>query len=86
MKYYPTTIEYISIKIKHKFPQVKLTRTMKNIPGYLLWMMEELQSFSDKSKRARWIGWIIAHSEMLGLLSNKQSRKVIKLDVEKGKI
>jgi hypothetical protein len=86
MKYYPNTIGFLSQRIKKKYPQIKHTKIMKNMPGYLLWMMEELQSFSNRSKRGRWIGWIIAHSEILGLLSNKQSRKVVTLDVEEGKI
>lgn len=83
-KYYPYTIKFIEGKLKNKFPKVKPKEDLNNIPANLLWMMKKMQSFNDPLKAGRWIGWIVAHAEMLGIMNNRQSRKLINKDLKDG--
>lgn len=78
MKYYPNTIDFLAKKIKEKFSEAGIKEGQNDIPSHLLWMMRKMQSFDDSAKRGRWIGWILAHAEMLGIMTNKQSRKLAK--------
>lgn len=84
IKYYPNIIEFISARLEKKFPKVKPRKNQKNIPAYLLWMMQEMQKFDDSVKAGRWIGWIMAHAEILGIMTNKQSRRLAKMDCRQG--
>ena len=81
-KYYPNTIKYISKKLREKFPKVEPKENLQNIPAHLFWMMEKMQSFDDSAKADRWIGWIMAHAEILGIMKNKQSRELIRKDLD----
>lgn len=83
-KYYSNTIKFITEELKKRFPNEKPKEDLDNIPANLLWMMKKLQSFNDPLKAGRWIGWIVAHAEMLGIMNNEQSRKLIKKDLEDG--
>jgi len=82
-KYYPNTIKFITEKLKRKFPKIKPKEDLKNMPANLFWMMKRMQSFKDSEKASRWIGWIVVNSEILGVIKNKQSRKLIKKDCKK---
>ena len=84
IKYYPNVIEFISVRLEKRFPKIKPRKNQKNIPAYLLWMMQEMQKFDDSVKAARWIGWIMAHAEILGIMTNKQSRRLAKMDCRQG--
>ena len=83
-KYYPNTIEFITERLRKKFPKIKPKEGLENMPNHLFWMMRKMQSFDDSAKTGRWIGWIIAHAEILGVITNKQSRKLTKKDSQKG--
>ena len=82
--YYPNLIKFIKPRLKKKFPRAVPKRDQKNVPGHLLWMMEEIQKLDNPAKRGRWIGWLIAHAEMLGLLTFKQSHRFAKKDSHGG--
>lgn len=81
-KYYPNLINFIKPRLKKKFPSVKPKKDQRIIAGHLLWMMEEMQKFdpAKAAKRGRWIGWVIAHAEILNILTNTQSRKLAEKD------
>ena len=83
-KYYPNTIGFITEKLKEKFPDTKSEENLKNIPAHLFWMMEKMQSFDDSAKAGGWIGWIMAHTEILGILDNEKSRELTREDLEEG--
>lgn len=83
-KYYPNLIKYIKTELKNKFPKIKPKEDLENMPANLLWMMDKMQTFDDVAKRGRWIGWVMANAEMLGVLTNKQSRKLSKKDSDSG--
>lgn len=82
MRYYKNSVDFIRKQISKKFPAAAAKMDQDDMPSYLLWMMEEMQKFDDSLKAARWIGWIFAHAEMLGLLSNTQSRNLSRNDVK----
>lgn len=79
--HYPHTTAFISAKIAEKFPEAISKENLEYIPGHLLWMLNEMQGFDDKSKASRWIGWILAHAEILGLMTNSISRQLIRQDI-----
>ncbi len=58
------------------------------MPAHLLWMMEEMQTFSDdrkgSAKAGRWIGWIFREMEMRNLLDEERYLDELKNDVENG--
>jgi len=54
-------------------------------PGYLIWMMDQLQGFPDVGKRARWMGWVLAHAELLVGMANEESRNLVRQDVKSGR-
>ncbi len=83
-KYYPSVIKFIRKGIKNKFPEIKPKRDQRNIPRHLWWMMDEMQKFDSPAKRGRWIGWIMAHAEILGIMTNEQSRQLAKKDSHSG--
>ncbi len=80
-KHYRHTAAFISARIAEKFPKAIPKEDLEYIPGHLLWMISEMQEFDDQFKAARWIGWILAHAEMLDLMTNSISRQLIRQDV-----
>ena len=83
-KFYPNVIEAIKRKIHLRFPNLEAKRGRSDIPKHLLWMMLQLQGFDDVAKRGRWIGWIIAHAEILKLVSEKEAKALAKKDSNNG--
>lgn len=83
-KLYPYTIAFIQKVLKKKFPKIKPKEDLKNPPANLLWMMKKIEKFTDTKKAARWIGWVTAHAEILGLLTNAKTRELIRKDRDAG--
>lgn len=86
-KYYRNTLTFIKERIKEKYPEVKVNEKgleENDTPGYLLWMMEHMQTFDNSNKRARWIGWLMREAEILGLMDNTKSRELTRKDVAEG--
>lgn len=83
-RYYPNTIDFITKKLRKKFPKTKPKENLKNIPANLFWMMKKMQTFDDSAKAGRWMGWIMAHAEILGIMTNEQSRRLAKMDCRQG--
>lgn len=81
-RYYPSLIKYIVGGVNEKYPEVVAKEDLKDIPAHILWMMDKMQEFDDKEKAARWIGWIMAHAEILGILDNEKSRELVRVDLK----
>lgn len=77
MKYYKNTCQFIIDKSNNANP----TENINEMPGYLIWMINQMQTFTDALKAARWIGWILAHAELQGFMDNETSRNLIRSDV-----
>ena len=88
---YESTCTVLRAILKSHYPTHPPTPELRRLggcanPGYLLWMMDQLQTFPDVGKRARWMGWVLAHVEMLkGDVSNEVSRNLIREDVKAGR-
>jgi hypothetical protein len=57
--------------------------------SYLLWMCDELQSWDTASvdmavRAGRWMGWIGAHLELHGLITNEETQNMIREDRKNG--
>lgn len=87
--YYPGMIEKIRVKIEEKFsgiePKCDPERNPKNIP-HLLWMLSQIEEFgkNKSAKAGRWMGWIMCALEIIGVITNEESRNMIRDDVERG--
>ncbi len=92
--YYPVTIAAIRGAIKQEAPTTvsqctKLAKKTIAPLSYLLWMCDEVERMDYSSpdaafKAARWIGWVLAHAELRGLLDNNRSRDLVREDKQKG--
>lgn len=88
--YYNVTIAAIRETIERTFPGTKaifwdVSDNEVIMPSYLLWMCEQIEgmdptSMEEAVKAARWIGWVLAHVELLGIWNNKKSRQVVRED------
>jgi len=85
IKYYPNTIEIITDIIKEKFPEAKPKEGLDDLSSHLLWMLEEIKKMNNASGKAgRWMGYILARLEAMELLTNQESRDLIRKDVLNG--
>ena len=89
--YYPNLTRSLRTKIMRRFPDARPLFTdvdhIKNDFGlvcYLLWMLDQLQTFepNDVAKRGRWIGYIQGRMEARGFLTNAENRRLTKVDVQ----
>ena len=56
-------------------PEVRL-----QVARYLLWMLQEVETYNHEEydKARSWVGWVQAHMEVMGLLTNRQSREIVR--------
>ncbi len=92
--YYPNLTKNLQDLIRAKFPEAEQYKNEYldvdyidnhfQMACYLLWMLDKLQTFEpdDVAKRGRWIGYIQARTEVMGLLLNEKNRELTRLDVE----
>jgi len=88
--YYAGTIEALRTAIERKFPGTKpgfqeLGPDDVVLPGYLLWMCEEVATMDTSSldealKAARWMGWVFAHAESMHIWTNARTRDFVRAD------
>ena len=88
MPYYPNLTRVLSAKIMLRYPNASpVLKDVDTITDdfemacYLLWMLNELQKFYAP-KRGRWMGYVQARMECLGLITNAENRKITKLDLD----
>jgi len=53
---------------------------------HILWMLNQISRMGppDAKKAARWIGWCLAYMEVMGFMTNTQSRVWVRSDVADG--
>ncbi len=81
-KYYHNTNTFIKKVINENFPNTIPKEDLDDRPANLLWMIGEMQTFDDYGKASRWIGWMLRDIELLELITNEQSRVLIRSDKE----
>ncbi len=84
MGYYPNTIKATREIIKKNFPDSKPKEGFDDLPSHLLWMLDEIKEMkNDSGKAGRWMGYVLARLEALKLLTNQESRDIVRKDVSK---
>jgi len=80
--YYPHSIKTIRDKIGKFKNETSKPELQKDI-DHILWMLGQIENMKiDQSAKAgRWIGWIQANLEFIGIIRNQESREMIKIDV-----
>lgn len=80
--YYPHSIKIIQDKIGNLQKETMGSEQQKDVP-HILWMLGEIRKMnSDQSAKAgRWIGWILRDLEVLKIITNEESRDMIRIDV-----
>jgi hypothetical protein len=83
---YEFTISKLRERIRDKWEFLS-DEYQKEIP-HIMDMFVELEKTSDENsaKAGRWIGWILKSLEIMDILNNEESRKLIKRDVSDGNI
>ncbi len=94
MPYYPHTSSALVELIFQRYPDLEPERLdLESVPihvhgprqraGHVLWMLYQMGEWDQgqSSKAGRWIGWALAVLEMQGLLSNRESRNLARMDV-----
>lgn len=53
---------------------------------YLLWMLDKIEKMepAEKGKAGRWLGWCAGYMEVMGFLTNAQTRDIVRVDVRNG--
>lgn len=54
--------------------------TRYKMAAHLMWMLSQIEKSDDPIKSARWIAWSGDRLEMMGLMTNKEHRDVIRTD------
>jgi len=79
--YYPHSIKTIRAKI---YPAQKGTQEpgQRRKISHILWMLGEIENMNSgqSAKAGRWIGWILANMEFMKIISNEESRDMIRTD------
>lgn len=89
--YYPRTREECRMAIIRRFPGTVARERDRggDLPSHLLWMLDRIGSMDrtdprDAAKAGRWLGWVLAEVEILGLWENARSRDLVREDVRAG--
>lgn len=90
---YPHTVEILSKRICNCYPNAPaiLQAAEKNLfqqgqysdiqfPAYLIWMLQELETFQDREQAGRWLGWVMRSLETLGIMSLQENHELIRTD------
>lgn len=83
MNIYSLSVKKLRNIIRENFGEVESSKGLDNLPAHLLWMLDQIESMKDLLKASRWIGYILGRMEAQGLLTNKQSRDLIRQDVSR---
>jgi len=88
--YYQLTIDRIRKAVELRRPgTVPAFKELKDHEqpslAYLLWMCGEVEkmninSWDEALKAGRWMGWVFAHIEFLGIWTNKDTREAVRED------
>ncbi len=90
MRYYPRTVRLLTSIIETNFGEQVPKRDRNNMPAHIIWMMQEMQTFSDDRKGSaiagQWIGWVFREMERSELIPEARCLEELKQDVRKGDI
>ncbi len=89
MGYYPNSIARLREIIKKHFPNATAKEGLDDLPSHLLWMLQEIAGMKvnpkgNSRKAGRWIGYVIGRLESPELLTNEESRNMVRQDVQNG--
>jgi len=68
----------------HEYSRIETTEYYR-MCQHILWMLDEIEKTQDSKKAARWIGYVLDRMEILGFLTNKESREMIRIDKNAGR-
>ncbi|MBX4211782.1 MAG: hypothetical protein KW806_03280 [Candidatus Yanofskybacteria bacterium] len=61
-------------------------QVQQQLACHLLWMLEGISqmSFERSAKAGRWLGWVFAYMEVMGITTNEDSRNMSRVDAHNG--
>lgn len=88
---HPVELSARKIGRLHREDLLKMWAFRGLLAQHLLWMLVRLQSINHRSaqaaaKRGRWMGWVYAYCEWMGLLTQQQVRTMARRDVHAGNV
>jgi hypothetical protein len=88
MSYYPNTLRTLRELLKGKYPGTEAKEEVSELPSspqHMLWMLDGIEKMeNDPGKAGRWLGYCVRAVEDMGLLTNLESRSLIRQDVKEG--
>jgi len=78
LNHYPSAKDELQLANKDLFLAGKYEN--EQFPAYLLWMLQELEIFTDREKAARWLGWVMRSLEVLKVVTLQENRTFVKID------
>jgi len=84
-KFHPT----VSLELRHEYRVSEFNIfNIEEFSPYLLWMLSRIKNMKkgDNTQAARWIGYVQGVMECHGLITNEESRNMIRKDKELGNI
>lgn len=88
--FYPITFAHVRKRIEDVFPPEYLVPQERSTIGtqHVMWMITQVEqmerTIENATKAARWLGWILAKAEEVGLWNNDTSRELVRRDVANG--
>lgn len=81
--YYPYTIKIVRKKIKSYSQTGRMSELEQKTIDHIRWMLDEIDNMgsNQSAKAGRWIGWILANLEFMSIITNKESRNIVRIDV-----
>jgi len=83
MNIYSFSVKKLKEIIKENFKETEAKEGLEDLPSHLLWMLEQIEVMPDLLKASRWIGYVLARLEAMGIVTNKQSRNLIRKDISR---
>lgn len=96
---YDVTVKELTRRIREHYPQAQDQMEQSSVrdliqgidrphflPVYILWMLKELETFEDREKAARWLGWIMGKVDgitVLHVATFQETRALVKADKER---
>lgn len=79
-KPFPYSTKKLQEIIRQNFPEAVQSRGFDNMPNHLLWMTYEVTRMDNRRKAGRWIGYVLGWLEANEIITNEESRNIVRVD------
>ncbi len=86
MTYCPYSIKIFRRLVNEKYSQAIAKKGIEDMPSHCLWIFKQLEQMpkGKSAKAGRWFSWVFGQLESTGLITNEDSRRMVRVDVKNG--